>query len=79
MTEIELEMERQRLARLSNTELLGETMAMIERNQQTEEGRAYLAENAETLVRHISYLRKQAANALRREMDAKPTGNGSNS
>lgn len=73
MDEIELEIERQRLARLSSTELLGEAMAMVERNQQTDEGRAYLAENAEFWAIHISQLRKKAAAALRRDMEAKPT------
>lgn len=74
MTEIELEVERQRLARLSNTELLAEAMAMIERNQETEEGRAYLAETADFWATHIVELRKKAAAALRREMAA-PAGN----
>ena len=73
MSEVELEIERQRLARLSSTELLAEVMAMIERNQQTEEGRAYLAETAEFWANHIGQLRRKAAAALRRDMAA-PAG-----
>lgn len=68
MTDAELELERQRLAKMSNTELLAESMAMIERNQQTEAGCAYLAETAGFWAHHIVELRQKAATALRREL-----------